>query len=740
MSDMQIASKITKMRDFLKDGYSYGIPDFQRPYSWEDDNLSDFIKDIENISEADDKENGDKETNDNGNNYFSHFIGSIISYEQGYKDSAFKKANVQLRSVIDGQQRITTTLILLSVLRDMAYKHKISISESQNRDKQEAGRYLENFIDSIDKMLHPRSDYSFEGFRYVKLGYNSSVIDDSLAMEPLLRGPEDSKNEWQKIHDSAIVLKGKVKNPGKVRILNAYKFFTEYIARETRDLESGEMCRYLMNLKNKVLLLEYVDIVVNNFQSAFNIFMTLNDRGMELNNADLIKSHMIRNTTSDPLGNFDKRWKNFIDILSGKYVNHDNENVSEWESSNNSKISEDSFLISFAYLNGLDAYLSSSERRITGKNVFRCYEKFLSGSSEIKDFIPRIEEEAQLYRLVFDPNFFSQTSYASIPGKKNEWKRVATPLSALNLLNIRQHATFAYQLIRLCTTLREGRRTILTTGDVAEVFEALESFHFQYNGLMSLPTNAVTDIYLDAVAEIASICNEKYEKGNQASIKTQKVKSALRKMIKELKKLLDKRNVTREKFIEEFISIKYDGKSRSKTNRKKPLSDKDYLKERGFEKENKDNSFVQYVLSKYQPSVAGRVDDYISIEHIYPFSKGGEEVNLIGNLMLLPGKANQSLEDSEVKDKLEKLKGYSMDEEFVEIPNNWKEDLDSSKVKDVTESIKKTEMEISKRKEDEDLKQKENELEELKKKVPKYLFNERAHSMAVYGYDNIWNI
>lgn len=85
MSDMQIASKITKMRDFLKDGYLYGIPDFQRPYSWDDDNLSDFIKDIENISTTDNKKNNNKETRDDGNKHFSHFIGSIISYEEGYK-------------------------------------------------------------------------------------------------------------------------------------------------------------------------------------------------------------------------------------------------------------------------------------------------------------------------------------------------------------------------------------------------------------------------------------------------------------------------------------------------------------------------------------------------------------------------------------------------------------------------------------------------------------------------------
>ena len=108
--------------------------------------------------------------------------------------------------------------------------------------------------------------------------------------------------------------------------------------------------------------------------------------------------------------------------------------------------------------------------------------------------------------------------------------------------------------------------------------------------------------------------------------------------------------------------------------------------------------------------------------------------------MLLPGKVNQSLKNSEVKDKLEKLKGYSMDEEFVEIPNNWKEDLDSAKVKDVTESIKEIEIEILKKKENKDLKKKEKELEKLKKKESKYLFNERGRSMAKYGFDNIWNI
>ena len=72
----------------------YFIPDYQRPYAWEEEHISDFWQDISKSFE---------------NNSGSYFLGSFILIKQkeagGYE-------------VVDGQQRLTTITIFLAVLRD----------------------------------------------------------------------------------------------------------------------------------------------------------------------------------------------------------------------------------------------------------------------------------------------------------------------------------------------------------------------------------------------------------------------------------------------------------------------------------------------------------------------------------------------------------------------------------------------------------------------------------------------
>ena len=78
-SDTNIESLFTS--DFLK------IPEFQRPYSWDDDNLEDFWNDV--------VQNADEE----------YFIGSMVLFKSGRQEFG----------VVDGQQRLTTITILLCV-------------------------------------------------------------------------------------------------------------------------------------------------------------------------------------------------------------------------------------------------------------------------------------------------------------------------------------------------------------------------------------------------------------------------------------------------------------------------------------------------------------------------------------------------------------------------------------------------------------------------------------------------
>lgn len=82
------------IRDIFDGNNYYRVPDYQRPYSWEDDQIEDLWDDIYSAFEA----------NDPG-----YFLGPtiLIRGRDGYLE------------VVDGQQRLTTLTILFCVLRDL---------------------------------------------------------------------------------------------------------------------------------------------------------------------------------------------------------------------------------------------------------------------------------------------------------------------------------------------------------------------------------------------------------------------------------------------------------------------------------------------------------------------------------------------------------------------------------------------------------------------------------------------
>lgn len=661
MSDMKIESKILKVDEFLKDGYFYEIPDFQRPYSWKDGNLDDFIKDIENIV-----------VNDGEGGNVPHFMGSIISYENDFKDPASRAAGTKRRCIVDGQQRITTTLILLSALRDVAYVTLNSLTEisdpGNSIENKKSVDKLTRIVNEIDDQLHPESKFTSIEHRYIKLGYYSSIIDDSTALEPLLKGPEGANKAWQDIYDSILPGSKTRKKYSRFKVVNAYKRFYDYFTERLSELdEIDNKIAYLHDFKMKISLLEYVDILLNNFEAAYSIFMTLNDRGMDLTNADLIKSHINRMTHNNTLGNLDRQWKNVMDILGGSYDNYHNMSNEYGSATNEQEVSEDNFFIAYARVHGFEVS-QDSKKALTPKSIFRCYENSLSNADKIDDFMASVEKEAKIFRLSYDPNFYQDSDLsADDKDSKNNLGKVVEPLSALKILNIKQHAIFAYLLLGLCINKHEGYgRPLLTIPDVVKMFKRLENFHFQYNGLFKLPTNKVD--YSRFVGKIINVLIED-DNGDTELInkKIGAIKRVLSEMTKYLNGILKDRGIDADKFTEKFISLSYT-KSR---NQKKYLTNQDYLEIKGFEPVGKDNSFIVYILSKYQPQLNGKPGDYVNIEHIYPRSKGEELADPIGNLMLLHETVNRRLGDKEVKDKLDTLKIYYGEPRFFNISEEW---------------------------------------------------------------------
>lgn len=653
MSGNDIDSSIRNVLELLDDGYAYGIPDFQRSYAWGDDNLDDFFKDINNI-DIDDE-----------NSY--HFIGSIISYDDEYRGIGDRKARVKRRSVVDGQQRITTTLILLCSLRDFAFNE---LSKEDKNDQIEGYRDLETLVNDIGQFLYPSSKFKRD-HNYPKLSYNSDKAKDTVILERLLMGPKNCTS-WESFYSEMISLKPSDKKHPGFTLKNAYKKFISYIENIVNDLPSGaEKADALIALKNKVYLLTYVDIKLNDIYSAYNIFMTLNDRGVPLTNADLIKSQVLRKMHDKSMDSLSIVWKETMSILSGSYSKHGEESPEGWASSNNTEIDNDRFFIAYARIFGF-AGVGESKKTLNQKNVFRYYEKSLSDEVSVDRFINSIENEAKIYRLVHDPNFYLDDSISSDDkSKKNQMGKIVDPLSALNLMGIKQHATFAYLFLRLCINPHEGNggKPLLSIKIAVDIFNMLEKFHFMYNGLFKMPTNAIVRIYDKAVDGIILKTMEEDEGDiNRINKKKNEIRSVLKDMRNDFETLLNKRGVDKDNFIEKFKSLKYvEGK------RSTALNGQDYFMIRNFEPASGDNRIVKYVLSKYQPNLQGKPGDFVNIEHIYPRSLEDEVADNIGNLMLLPESVNQKLGNSEVKDKISTLmKFYNNDTpEIFEISDTW---------------------------------------------------------------------
>ena len=76
------------------------VPDYQRGYAWEESHLRDFLDDLEVLSQGQD-----------------HYTGTVVLHEQPHEEVDHWGCTHTVHNVVDGQQRLTTTLILLDAIR-----------------------------------------------------------------------------------------------------------------------------------------------------------------------------------------------------------------------------------------------------------------------------------------------------------------------------------------------------------------------------------------------------------------------------------------------------------------------------------------------------------------------------------------------------------------------------------------------------------------------------------------------
>ena len=253
---LEIKASIESLKKVLCDDERfYQIPDYQRPYSWDKDNVSDLISDlvtsyINNIEE-------------------NYFCGSLVLV-QGDKGRL---------DIIDGQQRVTTFTILACVIRDLYY----DILDEKQKD------YIKLSIQ--DKYENTKRKLKFLTNDKYQLDFEETVLKKINFVS--------NKNDYEKDFP-------------KNRYLQNAHFIRDNI-KENFGNFNIDVNKFVIWLYEKVVL---TTILCPNADSAIRIFNVLNDRGMPLSPIDILKSSLMQRILNEEDKNtFKVSWEAIITKL-----------------------------------------------------------------------------------------------------------------------------------------------------------------------------------------------------------------------------------------------------------------------------------------------------------------------------------------------------------------------------------------------------------------------------------------
>lgn len=235
----EINVDVSKMGEIFEYNLKYVVPLYQRDYAWKIEQSEEFWKDLTHHYETKTK------------SYY--FFGTIMLVNESEKDEKY--------TVIDGQQRLTTSLILLIAFRDYFFEqglldevdelNQVIYTEENNEPRLELNVYNKNF-------------------------FASDILEQKkiTAKITALKSDKQIRKKNKQLRDCYIDLGEKIKcfskdpqDPNK-DLIKLYQHFLRYFT--------------------------VVENIIIDLARAYKIFETINHKGLHLNPNDLVKNHLMQ--------------------------------------------------------------------------------------------------------------------------------------------------------------------------------------------------------------------------------------------------------------------------------------------------------------------------------------------------------------------------------------------------------------------------------------------------------------
>ncbi|WP_417355366.1 DUF262 domain-containing protein [Flavobacterium sp.] len=252
-----ISAENLVIKDIFCDDYLFTIPNYQRPYSWEEEHCTQLLDDLHSFAFK------DLEFND----LPPYFLGSAV---------IIKEANIRNAKIVDGQQRLTTLTILLSCLRYAIEDREIvdTISEfiyqKENKLKGTSATYR--------LQTRPRDQEFFK-----------NLIQEEKGLINYYKKPDEITST----------------NDAQYQMLSNAKALIEEFRNKKYTQEDLEHIATYIIQKCVIVVVASTDE-----EMAFRIFNVLNDRGKDLTIADILKSEILEQIPSKDQNIFTEKWEN----------------------------------------------------------------------------------------------------------------------------------------------------------------------------------------------------------------------------------------------------------------------------------------------------------------------------------------------------------------------------------------------------------------------------------------------
>lgn len=258
-----MTNQLQKLGDLASGRAQLSIPAFQRLYSWQSKNYNELLDDYINSCNKDPQMDRDAK---------SYFIGTIVLSNGKIPGQ---------RYVIDGQQRLVTTSLIMAAI---SYVLRV---ENKSPEK---SRLADNFF------CYDQQEEYGQPIWAPRISSNSTIGADATIFNRFLCDP---KYDGELLDPKAKSHRGVAYQPGDKLMVTAFNSFVKSLSNtatfeDNPDLSDLEHNEALIRLVKHINNSEFLLLEAPNEREGYKLFDLLNTKGLRLGPTDIIKSYILQ--------------------------------------------------------------------------------------------------------------------------------------------------------------------------------------------------------------------------------------------------------------------------------------------------------------------------------------------------------------------------------------------------------------------------------------------------------------